>query len=328
MAHSGFAFAALNTIGVVLGVLIFAGIEGSLLRLVLRGIERRWIRWLLGTLASLLAVFVSGIVMLIWGVTTPAADEERFTSQRVIRLELPYKGGPPAVVEFHAPQFGRVDEDFQVDLFVTGVPSSASTPAVLSAGEDAHPRTATPCIQKSAGATPGAIEACGLPTNGATHFRWFLRSGAAGVSVATISLPIPQLGPEFWTANLTENGNPWYVRLQHTPTQSMTPAQSTMSKLHRDDYGGTFVPVDLAKNNPVVTHGGFEVDLTANHLTFPTEFDTTLGVSESTYSAIALVGTLLSALLGGGFLWPLLARRSQKAGKQHEPFRPGQRSKK
>lgn len=321
MSDSGFTFAALNTVGIVLGVLIFAAIEGSLLRLVLRRIQRSWVRWLLGSLAALSAVIVSAIVMLSWGATRPAADEERFTSQRVIRFELPYKGRPPVIIDYRAPMFGRVDEDFQVDLFVTGEPSSGAMPAVLSAGEDAHPRTATPCGQKSAGSESGVIRACGLPSNGATHYRWFLRSSAPGTSVATISLPIPQLGPEPWTAKVSENGSPWYARPPRPPTKATT------SVIRRGD-GSSDVPVDLSKSNPVVSHDGFEIDLTANQFTFPTEFDTTLGVSETTYSVIALVGTLLSALLGGGFLWPMLTHKNQETRKQHEPFRRGQRAKK
>jgi hypothetical protein len=47
-------------------------------------------------------------------------------------------------------------------------------------------------------------------------------------------------------------------------------------------------------------------DMLSGQLRVPVEVVDTLGVSRSVYNALALMGTLLSALLGSGWLWKLL----------------------
>jgi hypothetical protein len=47
-------------------------------------------------------------------------------------------------------------------------------------------------------------------------------------------------------------------------------------------------------------------DMHSGQLRVPVEVVDTLGVSRSVYNALAVIGTLLSAVLGSGWLWKLL----------------------
>ena len=59
-----------------------------------------------------------------------------------------------------------------------------------------------------------------------------------------------------------------------------------------------------------------EIDLATNTLSFPVQVTTTLGFSTSTYGWLALAGTIVSGMLGSGWIWKLLEavkRRSETA---------------
>jgi hypothetical protein len=71
---------------------------------------------------------------------------------------------------------------------------------------------------------------------------------------------------------------------------------------------GPILAVTLSESEPVARHNGVEIDLRAGELTVPLQFNTTLGVTQTTYTILAILGTLLSALLGGGWLWQFVGR--------------------
>ena len=63
-----------------------------------------------------------------------------------------------------------------------------------------------------------------------------------------------------------------------------------------------------------------EIDLRSQQVTFPLRFETTLGVTGTTYAILTLLGALASGALGGGWFWQLLSwiKTPRKRAKEGE----------
>jgi hypothetical protein len=76
--------------------------------------------------------------------------------------------------------------------------------------------------------------------------------------------------------------------------------------------GGRGESATMSASSPAVTWLGMSTDMHSGQLRVPVEVVDTLGVSRSAYNALALIGTVLSALLGSGWLWKLLDWRRMR----------------
>ena len=70
---------------------------------------------------------------------------------------------------------------------------------------------------------------------------------------------------------------------------------------------------------------GWEVDFAAQQFTLPIRFENTLGVSAQLYANLSLIGAALSGMLGGGWLWGLLAWFKARKTTQKKGGRPTRR---
>jgi len=76
----------------------------------------------------------------------------------------------------------------------------------------------------------------------------------------------------------------------------------------------------LSVQRPIFREQDLEIDLRSQQVTFPLRFETTLGVTGTTYAILTLLGALASGALGGGWFWQLLSwiKTPRKRAKEGE----------
>jgi hypothetical protein len=286
-------------------------------------------RVMLSVIAGVLALGTGLAVMLLTGFFIPALDDSMFGDRKSIKVEFFRDSSKLKTediwVEVTVPGAVRVDSDAAVDFTiadVTDVLPPGSYGALLESSGAVEIRTTSPCrlvpqtvivgVSSSASCQERLISA-----SGASRFRWFVRSTKPGESYLTVKWP-PQIGETIsrkrqWIGHLRQNG-----KLIMEPLSS----GSSSGFPARDSD----IPETVSAKVPTYRRGYGEVDCVAQQFTLPIRFQTTLGVSAATYSNLSVLGTILSALLGGGWLWQVIAwlnsRKKARALARYETKRP------
>lgn len=132
------------------------------------------------------------------------------------------------------------------------------------------------------------------------EFSWDVTPLADGIPTVRISLPVPNLKPP-WEAFIWLNGDLVLGGNLPDSTRCLV-GSSGGGDLNRCR------PFAIRSESPQtkVLYAGIEMDLTNGYLRFPIHVETSLGISGETYAKLALFGTVLSGLLGSGWLWKLL----------------------
>ena len=260
--------------------------------------------------------------MLLTGLFIPALDDSMFGHRTSIKAEF-FRDSSSSWktedirVEVSIPGAVRVDSDAAVDFTVadiTDVLPPGSYGAVLESSGAVEIRTTSPCRLVSQNANPGISSSAScqerlISGSGASHFRWFLRSTKPGESYLTVQWP-PQIGETMgrkrqWIGHLRRNGELICKMVRSSSMASSIPF-----------YESSGIPEIISAKEPTYRATDFEVDWVAQQFTLPIRFQTTLGVSAATYSNLSLLGAILSALLGGGWLWQVIAwLNSRKKGR-------------
>jgi hypothetical protein len=313
-AHA-FGVPTLNTFLAFTGVLVGAAVVGWATFLLERKLKSRILRWALsGTVAALL-------LLLSWGffvyrtIFLPAADNSIFNERSSYLVSIVGQGSSGEAslfsIEVVVPRAIKINEDIALDLSI-----NAQTPAFqlaryqtsLKSGKEIQSRTLEPCGKPLETMNDATQVSCAKGTLGAP-VRWFVRSDKTGSSYVTIQLP-QEIKSELaehaasWSAALSRNGE--------LITKSVAgPERQPFSSYPMFTRA---IPVVLSSAQPVYHGDEVEIDLRSLEITFPLRFETTLGVSASTYALLTNTGAILSALLGGGWLWHLLSWLKDKSG--------------
>jgi hypothetical protein len=181
--------------------------------------------------------------------------------------------------------------------------------ASLESGQTVQLRTPSPCGTTPSvdlSATSAVALSCQERVEGpsqVSRFRWFVRSEKYGESYLTLKWP-RQIG------DIIRKESQWAGRVKRdgrVVTRYVAGPEGRPWVPGRDRSDLREVPEIISMARPTYGDSGWEVDLAAQQFTLPIRFETTLGVSAQLYGNLSVLGAALSGLLGGGWLWQLLA---------------------
>jgi hypothetical protein len=292
-------------------------------------LRRRWVTAIIGVGCTFLLLIAAAIVYLTIG-ETPANNERVGSEQRFVieisevdgeiqdrALELherrssveraafsqPPSFRPPRVDLPTRPVVGRIEvlaptavtprEDFSLALSIW---SSRQFPNDVRAVRLSAPRSAeVRSLDVCAATQENQLAVCSTPVENTFHVAWDVTPTEPGQLLFTIGVPsdlMPQSGLSKWEAVAV---GPW-------------------------GSGGRGESPTMSASSPSVTWQGVSVDLLAGQLRVPVTVVDTLGVSRNVYNGLAFIGTLLSGLLGSGWLWKLLEwGRTRSISKRKRP---------
>lgn len=297
----------------LISVLAIAATVGWAVRWLTRRVRSRLLRWALSLSVGLLALFTSGAYLLYRGLALPAEDASIFQDRSSVAIELLLGAAtsdqPDVAIEVAMPKVIRIYDDAAIDLLIRDsrdhLPAGTYT-AVLEASSELETRTPDACVEPLS--RPNAVTACYVRSQvGTSQFRWFLRSGKPGTYYITVKFPyqlaaIAGADQPAWLAGLRRDGAPL------TQFAARPEARPSPSWNERDDWSRVReMPAPLSAQKPVFREQDLEIDLRSQQVTFPLQFETTLGVTGTTYDTLTLLGALASGALGGGWLWQLLS---------------------
>ena len=304
-------------LAVAAGLLLTSGLVGYGVFVASKRMRRRWLPAFVGVVSASALLIASALVYLLIGESTPATNERVGSEQRFVveiraasvllklldelvapRAEIPSREAPQrgderkqrsvlGYVELRAPTTVTSREDFSVALSIS---SNRELPvdvrAVrLSAPRSAEVRTLDVC-QANLGENPPL--ACSTPVGNRFQVAWDVTPTEPGQLLFTLGVPsdlMPQSGVEKWEAT-------W-----------VGPVGS----------GGRGESAIMSPSSPALTWRGVSIDMHSGQLRVPVDVVGTLGVNRSVYNGLALMGTILSAFLGSGWLWKLLEWRRTRA---------------
>lgn len=327
-------WASLGTTALVLlAVLAGSAGIGFVTFLGLSRVRSGWIRIPASLVVALFTFLVAALVLGGRAVLLPATDAPTFTNRKSVIVTAAIRNNPNLVLTLRFPTEAQVSQDVELDLVVpVGPEKSPEESAVLRVGSEVRVRTggsAAGCLPAAASTSSSkpddAFLACPTPDRpGFARYRWFIRSDKPGRSIVVITAPVRALAPLHqaeWTATVASDEKIW-SRTEAAPIelQSNVPRQWQGVIDHRSNLKEK--PIVLTPAAPEVRYGGYEVNLGAGEFLVPLEFQNTLGVSAGTYAILALGGTVLSTLLGSGWLWQLLTwlRQRNRPTAPHIPF--------
>lgn len=319
-------------LAVAAGLLVTSGLAGYGVFMVSRRSRRRWLAAVFAVATAFVLVIASGLTYVVIG-STPASNERiGFDRRVVIEMRLPSADeqspfstsdvppsslgtvptpAPPPMPSLRpetVPQLrGRVigeiallfpasvtpHEDFSLGVTVLSqhqLPTAVRA-VRLSAPRSAEVRTLDTCgpDEKS------ALSACSTSDGKKFQVAWDVTPTEPGELLFTIGLPadvMPHYGAREWRAQ--------FVERRRAPSSAPGLGASVISPA-----------------SPAMTWDGVSVDLESQQIRIPVFVASTLGVSRNVYTALALVGTALSGLLGSGWLWRLLEWWRVSRGQSH-----------
>ena len=334
-------------LAVAAGLLVTSGLAGYGVFMVSRRSRRRWLSAVFAVASAFVLVIASGLAYVAIG-STPASNERiGFDRRVVIEMRLPSADEqsfqpnpgpvsvpststeppsdlgpvptpvpPPPVLslgretvpQLRGQMIGEIallfpasvtsHEDFSLGVTVLSqhqIPTAVRT-VRLSAPRSAEVRTLDTCgpDEKS------ALSACSTSDGKKFQVAWDVTPTEPGELLFTIGLPadvMPHYGAHEWRAQFIERRS----RDRIGPSTS-APA-----------FGASVISPAL----PAMTWDGVSVDLESQQIRIPVFVETTLGVSRNVYTALALIGTALSGLLGSGWLWRFLEWWRGSRGQSH-----------
>ena len=311
-------------------VLAIAATAGLAVRWLARRITSRVLRGALSLSAGLLAFFISAFFFL-KASDLPVKDSSIFhrTSVSIDLVLRPQDQStqPDIEIKVVMPWAIPVHDDGAIDLLIQSYRDHLATgtyAAVLEASSQLEARTPDACEDRPS--HPNAVTACQVRRSKVemSQFRWFVRSANPGSYYITVKLPAQlaafasgdQAG---WLAEVWKGDYPLtqfvVARPAWTPPRSPLPSFSPGSTNVRE------MPAPLSAQRPIFREQDLEIDLRSQQVTFPLRFETTLGVTGTTYAILTLLGALASGALGGGWFWQLLSwikSRQRKAPSEGE----------
>lgn len=213
------------------------------------------------------------------------------------KLEIVFLQGSPAphMLLTHQTR-SQVGQDFQLVVRVDGAPPGQYM-FELSGPKSLEPRTIDRC---DVGQTPpgGSSYACSRISTGRLEVRWHITPTSPGQFLCTVVLPeslrpATLIGPS-WTANVVVDG------------QQIVFDRDGSRTFDGDRDNPRNPRLRLSQTQPRLHHGSSSGDLARGTLTAQVEIVRSLGVSEHTYTILAIVGTTLAGGLGSGWLVQLI----------------------
>jgi len=281
-----------------LTVVLAAAFGFAIYRAVILRIRRRWLRVALSIISGGSAFVVAAGYLLYVALSTPAVDSPEFKHEESLAILLTVGDTQRARVTLAVPRSVRANEDCSVFLEVEGHLPPGDYAATLIGPQDVELRTLDSC--SDAPAAPGRSStraACGHLRAGAKlRLTWDVSPTGAGAKLLTLQLPtsIEPSPAEPWYATLERNGRP--------VTREDVQAWERIPDRYRT-HAVPEVPVRLSPTEALYREGSTYVDLANFQLRSTVDVATTLGVDASTYSFLAILGTIFSGLLGGGWIW-------------------------
>ena len=266
------------------------------------------LRWTLSIGAALLALVLSWIIFAFQGLFLPASDDSMFRERTSLFIsfqdDLPSGKARLFSIGVTAPTAIQVHQDAALDFSIEAQAAqlrSVAYQASLNSGKEVESRTTHPC--QGAGAARDG-KSCASGSVG-RPVRWFIRSDQPGNSFVTLELP------EVIQMELIKRQGTWSARIARDgqPLRSRAPSSDSSPGSRFVDSGPVVV---MSEEKPVFSDAQVEIDLRSSEITVPINFKTTLGVSAATYLVLSNSGAVLSALLGGGWLWQLLSWLRQR----------------
>jgi hypothetical protein len=308
----------MTTIIYLLASLLLGAIIGLAVYWPLRRARRAY-RVGAGVFFGLLAMLGSAVILLYAAIQYPAVDEERFAGQSQIEIiretavaekEAGAESRVRIVLAF--PSNVRKDHDFTIRLVASASPalSSGEYRSVLSTAKSIEIRPTYVCpVAKSDGIS--GIACARYQTESELELRWISTPSAEGRPRFVLTLPRLWPPSASWTGHLriggTEPGvcrNPRYYGEMRSGSWGCDNIEPIVLIPERPRYIINYEQPGVIHFRP--EYDGVEIDLAANTVTFPVEVITTLGFSTSTYLWLALAGTIVSGMLGSGWIWKLL----------------------
>lgn len=280
----------------------------------------------LSVVTGFLALVTGALVMEQTGSRLPASDDSMFGIRTSIKVEFFHDSSALKTedirIEVTVPRVVRVDNDAVVDLILgdnRAVLPAGTYSTVLESSGIVEMRTTNPCNSGSHNVALGTNSTASCSERPVSepvesHFRWFVRSTKPGESYLTVKWP-DQIGKTMnrrtqWVARLKQDDRVIYKRTVKTQGDFSSSSQEILRRARPGGSPGpnyTEVPELLSAEHLTYRAPDFEVDCATGQFTLPIRFQTTLGVSAATYSNLSLLGAILSALLGGGGLWQVIA---------------------
>ena len=296
-------------------VLAIAATAGLVVRWLARRVRSRRLRSTLSLLAGLFALLISAVYLGLKALDLPAQDASIFQDRTSVSIDLVrHRSTPPDIeIKVAMPRAIPVHDDGAIDLLIQSYRDHLATgtyAAVLEASSQLEARTPDACEDRPS--HPNAVTACQVRRSKVemSQFRWFVRSANPGSYYITVKLPAQlaafasgdQAG---WLAEVWKGDYPLtqfvVARPAWTPPPSPLPSFSPGSTNVRE------MPAPLSAQRPIFREQDLEIDLRSQQVTFPLRFETTLGVTSTTYAILTLLGALASGALGGGWFWQLLS---------------------
>jgi len=313
-------------------VLAIAATAGLAVRWLARRVRSRRLRSTLSLLAGLFALLISAVYLGLKALDLPAQDASIFQDRTSVSIGLllrPQHGStqPDIEIKVAMPRAIPVHDDGAIDLLIQSYRDHLATgtyAAVLEASSQLEARTPDACEDRPS--HPNAVTACQVRRSKVemSQFRWFVRSANPGSYYITVKLPAQlaafasgdQAG---WLAEVWKGDYPLTQFVVARPAWTPPPPPGSSSPDPWRGYDKLQAPLSVQR--PIFREQDLEIDLRSQQVTFPLRFETTLGVTGTTYAILTLLGALASGALGGGWFWQLLSwikSRQRKAPSEGE----------
>jgi hypothetical protein len=306
-------------------ILVGSVLTGFVLFWLSRRIRRKPLRVAFVVISGLVCGgIVYAVALVVLSLTVPVASDDVVTHHQVFRLDFlpgsptlrtptgfdmdPHVLGSSSSFEVVYSDSVKKKEDFTVSVVAEST-SHALKPEsyefLLSAPESATVRTSYQC----ATGTPqkSQTSACASAKGTSVRASWDVSLSEPSTGNLVLTVPasiIEQLMPAPEWVAVPSYGNEVIMR-----SARRSPFQTWKGGDPRDDL----TPFLISQKVPYMESHGGEVDLSGRQIRLRTEAVDSSGFSAATYSKLTGIGTLLSGILGTGWLWQFLTwRRQQK----------------